>query len=80
MSRDQLLRPTQYAEKVLVTAILDGTYPTGTSLPNERNLAEQIGITRPTLRETLQRLAGEGWIKIHHGKPTLETIIGRKAD
>jgi GntR family negative regulator for fad regulon and positive regulator of fabA len=23
------------------------------------------------LRETLQRLAGEGWISIHHGKPTV---------
>lgn len=70
-TQNQLLRPTQYAEKILVTAMLDGTYPTGASLPNERSLAEQIGITRPTLRETLQRLAGEGWIKIRHGKPTV---------
>jgi GntR family negative regulator for fad regulon and positive regulator of fabA len=67
----QLLRPAQYAEKFLVTAILDGTYSTGASLPNERRLAEQMGITRPTLRETLRRLAGEGWITIHHGKPTV---------
>jgi GntR family negative regulator for fad regulon and positive regulator of fabA len=70
-TRNQLLRPTQYAEKILVTAMLDGTYPTGAALPNERSLAQQIGITRPTLRETLQRLAGEGWIKIRHGKPTV---------
>jgi GntR family transcriptional regulator, negative regulator for fad regulon and positive regulator of fabA len=69
--RNQPLRPAQYAEKTLVTAILDGTYPTGTALPNERNLAEQIGVTRPTLREILQRLAAEGWIRIHHGKPTM---------
>jgi GntR family negative regulator for fad regulon and positive regulator of fabA len=70
-NQDQLLRPTQYVEKVLVTAILDGTYPVGAALPNERSLADKIGITRPTLRETLQRLAGEGWIKIRHGKPTV---------
>ena len=68
---DKLLRPTQYVEKILVTAILDGTYSCGTVLPNERSLAEQMGVTRPTLRETLQRLAGEGWITIHHGKPTV---------
>ncbi len=68
---DRLLRPTQYVEKILVTAILDGTYGSGAALPNERSLAEKIGITRPTLRETLQRLAGEGWITIHHGKPTV---------
>ena len=70
-NQEQLLRPTQYVEKILVTAFLDGTYPTGASLPNERSLAEQIGVTRPTLRETLQRLAAEGWIKIRHGKPTV---------
>lgn len=64
------LRPTQYAEHILVTSILDGTYPVGTSLPGERSMADQIGVTRPTLRETLQRLAGEGWLKIQHGKPT----------
>ena len=71
LNQEQLLRPTQYVEKILVTAFLDGTYPTGASLPNERSLAEQIGVTRPTLRETLQRLATEGWIKIRHGKPTI---------
>ena len=68
---DPPLRPTQYAEKVLVTSILDGAYPPGAALPNERRLAKQLGITRPTLRETLQRLAAEGWLKISHGKSTL---------
>ncbi|MBW2616913.1 MAG: GntR family transcriptional regulator, partial [Deltaproteobacteria bacterium] len=48
-----------------------GTYPQGAALPNERTLAEKIGVTRQTLRETLQRLAREGWITIHHGKPTI---------
>ena len=71
LTPDKLLRPTQYVEKILVTAILDGTYSCGTALPNERSLAQQMGVTRPTLRETLQRLAGEGWITIHHGKPTV---------
>jgi GntR family negative regulator for fad regulon and positive regulator of fabA len=68
---DKILRPTQYVEKILVTAILDGTYACGKALPNERSLAEQMGVTRPTLRETLQRLAAEGWLTIHHGKPTV---------
>ena len=65
------LRPTQYAEQILVTAILSGAYPAGTALPGERALANEIGITRPTLRETLQRLASEGWVQIQHGKPTV---------
>ena len=65
------LRPAQYAEHNLVTAILNGRYPAGTALPAERSLAKKMGITRPTLRETLQRLAAEGWIRIQHGKPTV---------
>ncbi len=67
---DQPFRPAQFTEQRLITAILDGTYPPGSALPAERRLAEQFGVTRPTIRETLQRLAAEGWISIHHGKST----------
>jgi GntR family negative regulator for fad regulon and positive regulator of fabA len=65
------IRPSQYAEKMLITSVLNGTYPKGTALPSERALSLIMGVTRPTLRETLQRLAGEGWFTIRHGKPTL---------
>lgn len=63
-------RPAAYAEEALVTAILDGTYPPGSTLPGERDLAAQLGVTRPTLRETLQRLSCEGWLTIQQGKST----------
>jgi GntR family negative regulator for fad regulon and positive regulator of fabA len=63
-------RPAAYAEEALVTAILEGTYPPGSTLPGERDLAAQMGVTRPTLRETLQRLACEGWLTIQQGKAT----------
>lgn len=63
-------RPAEYAEQALVTAILDGTYAPGSTLPGERDLAAQLGVTRPTLRETLQRLACEGWLTIRQGKST----------
>jgi GntR family negative regulator for fad regulon and positive regulator of fabA len=63
-------RPAAYAEETLVTAILDGTYPPGSTLPGERDLAAQLGVTRPTLRETLQRLDCEGWLTIQQGKST----------
>jgi len=68
---NSLIRPAQYVERELLTSIFNGKYPPGTVLPNERDLAVQIGVTRPTLRETLQRLSGEGWIKIRQGKPTV---------
>ncbi len=64
------IRPAQLVERRIITGILDGTYPPGTPLPNERRLAETIGVARPPLRETLHRLATEGWLTIAHGKPT----------
>ena len=63
-------RPAAYAEQALVTAILDGTYPPGSTLPGERDLAALLGVTRPTLREALQRLERDGWLAINQGKPT----------
>lgn len=63
-------KPAEVAESRLITAILDGHFPIGETLPPERQLAQQLGVTRPTLRETLQRMARDGWIKIQHGRPT----------
>lgn len=64
-------KPTDLAEKQLLTAILDGSFPIGSALPPERELAQALGITRPTLREALQRLARDGWIQIRQGKSTV---------
>ncbi|MBT4090247.1 MAG: GntR family transcriptional regulator, partial [Deltaproteobacteria bacterium] len=66
-----ILRPKAYAINRIICRILDDTYAAGSVLPAERTLADEIGITRQTLREVLQRLEGEGWITIQHGKPTL---------
>jgi GntR family negative regulator for fad regulon and positive regulator of fabA len=64
------VRPAVYVEETLVRRFLNGTYPPGTVLPSERELAAALGVTRPTLREALQRLARDGWITIRHGKQT----------
>ncbi|GAB4212387.1 MAG: fatty acid metabolism transcriptional regulator FadR [Roseiflexaceae bacterium] len=63
-------RPLAHAEQALLTAILEGIYPPGSVLPAERELATRLGVTRPTLREALQRLARDGWLTIRQGKPT----------
>ena len=65
-----IMKPAAHAEKQIMDAILEGRWPPGTSLPAERILSQELGITRPTLRETLHRLAREGWVTIAHGKPT----------
>lgn len=65
-----ILRPAEIAEQRLLEAILAGRFAINTSLPGERDLAAQVGVTRPTLREALQRLARDGWLDIQQGKPT----------
>jgi GntR family negative regulator for fad regulon and positive regulator of fabA len=70
MKWDPPQKPAELTETRLIRAILDGVFPINSFLPAERDLAEQLGTTRPTLREVLQRLSRDGWIEIHHGKPT----------
>jgi GntR family negative regulator for fad regulon and positive regulator of fabA len=70
MNWEITLRPAELIESRLINAILDDQFPINSNLPPERELATQLGVTRPTLREALQRLARDGWIEIRHGKPT----------
>jgi GntR family negative regulator for fad regulon and positive regulator of fabA len=63
-------RPAELTEQRLIQAVLSGEFPPGSTLPSERELAALLGVTRPTLREVLQRLARDGWFDIQHGKPT----------
>lgn len=64
------LKPGEITESRLIHAILDGTFPINSYLPGERELATLLGVTRPTLREVMQRLERDGWLEIQHGKPT----------
>lgn len=68
---DKYLKANAFAEKKIVENIVKNEWKAGETLPPERELAEMLGITRPTLRETLQRLSAEGWITIRHGRPTI---------
>jgi GntR family negative regulator for fad regulon and positive regulator of fabA len=63
-------KPAEIAEARLLDAIVSGHFAVNSYLPGERDLAAQVGVTRPTLREALQRLARDGWLDIQHGKPT----------
>lgn len=65
------LKPTQFAELEILKAIVYKKWSVGQKLTPERELARDLGITRPTLREVLQRLSRDGWIKITHGRPTV---------
>jgi GntR family transcriptional regulator len=58
------------ARQHLLSLIEDGTYQPGEQLPSEVDLAAQLGISRPTLREALLNLEQEGIIDRKHGVGT----------
>ncbi|QJD59803.1 FCD domain-containing protein [Pseudomonas sp. gcc21] len=47
--------------------ILEGTLRAGERLPAERVLAEQFGVSRPSLREAIQKLAAKGLLVSRQG-------------
>lgn len=51
----------------LETLILEGTLQPGQRLPAERALAEQFGVSRPSVREALQKLAARGLVISRQG-------------
>jgi len=59
---EPVLRPRQQVEKQLRDAILMGRLQQGHRLPNESKLAEQLSVSRATVREALRALAESGLI------------------
>jgi GntR family transcriptional regulator, transcriptional repressor for pyruvate dehydrogenase complex len=51
----------------IADAILDGAFPAGSTLPPERELAEQLNVNRTSLRQGLARLQQMGLIEAKHG-------------
>jgi GntR family negative regulator for fad regulon and positive regulator of fabA len=57
MEWDAPQKPAEWTESRLIQAILEGDFPINSTLTAERELAVQLGVTRPTLRETLPQNA-----------------------
>ena len=60
----------------LLADIVGGTYPPGARLPAERDLAKQLGASRPTLREALRRLGEWNLVKPRRGSGIAVQDIG----
>ncbi len=54
----------------LETLILEGVLPPGERLPPERELAAQLEVSRPSVREALQRLEAARLVETRHGGGT----------
>lgn len=53
--------------------ILEGSLKPGDQLPSERKLAEELGVSRPSLREAIQQLVSKGLLSTRHGGGTVVT-------
>ncbi len=70
----------QIAEQVR-GLIAGGEFGPGSRLPAERDLAKQLGVSRPSVREALIALEVEGWVEVRTGSGVyvLERAAGNGA-
>lgn len=61
----------------LRTLIAQGEFATGDRLPAERDLASQLGVSRPSVREALIALEVEGWVEVRTGSGVY--VLDRRA-
>jgi DNA-binding FadR family transcriptional regulator len=54
----------------LLGEVVDGELAAGDSLPSERRLAEVLSVSRPAVREALQRLSQARLVEVRHGGST----------
>jgi len=69
-TQTQRLTKSEIFTQTLKRNIQEGTYPYGTALPAERELAESFGLNRSTVRAAIQTLVEEGLLKKVQGKGT----------
>ena len=62
----------QIAEQLRVL-IKAGEFAPGTRLPAERDLARQLGVSRPSVREALIALEVAGWVEVRSGSGVYAT-------
>ncbi|CAL9662911.1 FadR/GntR family transcriptional regulator [Streptomyces sp. enrichment culture] len=51
----------------LEALIVSGQYPVGAKLPNEKDLAQQFGVGRSSMREAVRTLQAAGFLRSAHG-------------
>lgn len=72
MSENPSTRLPLYAqvEDALTARISSGAMPVGTQLPSEEELSQEFGVSRTTIRVTIQNLVRQGLVEIRRGRGT----------
>ncbi|MGE4337335.1 MAG: FadR/GntR family transcriptional regulator [Pigmentiphaga sp.] len=68
LARIAVPKPQQVLAEHLRESILRGEIPEGETLPSERDLVSQTGLSRGAVREALRTLAVEGLVQTKHGR------------
>lgn len=63
----------------VLSEVMEGRLGVGEQLPGERRLAEVLGVSRPAVREALQRMAQTGLVQVRHGGATTVRDFRRHA-
>lgn len=74
MNNDIPVRTPPLADQIyeiVLHSISDGTYPPGSMLPSENQLAQRYQVSRPTIRTAFTRLADRGYVIRRRGVGTL---------
>lgn len=61
------------AQRITEMIEVDGRFAVGDKLPNENDLAQELGVSRSTLREAVKILTTSGILEIKRGKGTFVT-------
>lgn len=69
----QVPRISDAVASTLERRILEGSLKSGDRLPPERELAAELGVSRPSLREAIQKLASKGMVTSRQGGGTYVT-------
>ncbi len=69
----QVPRISDAVASTLERRILEGSLKPGDRLPPERELATELGVSRPSLREAIQKLASKGMVQSRQGGGTFVT-------
>ncbi len=72
-NRPVVIRIADAVAKDLELRILEGSLKPGDRLPAERVLAVEFSVSRPTLREAIQKLVSKGLLSTRHGGGTVVT-------
>jgi GntR family transcriptional regulator len=57
-------------QEILIARILSGEFPVGAKLPSEEELIREFGVSRTTIRVTIQNLKLQGLLEIRRGRGT----------